>query len=641
LTLTSTAWSSPEGLRQLLVELVQIPSITGTAAERSLPEQVAQWLRERPFYQERQEWVQLHPAEDGRPLLTALWKREAATRKTVVLLSHFDVVGVEDYGPWKHLAFRPEELTRAFRERSVAHPQSLPADVRADLADGEWLFGRGVMDMKCGLAQHMALLERAAAGEFDGNLLLVTVNDEEVNSVGMRAAVPVLLQLAEEHELEYVAMLNSEPMFSPFPGDRGTYVYSGSIGKILPGFLCAGRETHVGEPFAGLNANLLAAMMAEELELNTAFCEQVAGEVTPPPVTQILKDLKTDYNVQIPLYATVLCNLFLYERPVDELTELLRSAAERVARRVEATYAARSQTYATLTGRAASTVQVRVQTYQELHAYAVQTYGTARVEAVLATVTGAAQDGASEVVTDAAQDGASEALKDAATAGASEAVKDAATAGASEAVTGAATAGASEAVTGAATAGASEAVTGAATAGVSETVIGAVQEESLRGRDERALTIAMAEALCGLCRELAPMIVLFYAPPFYPAVCSREHPRVRRVLPLVQAAAQEPFGVHLQEVAYFAGISDLSYAGLHVPAQAMEPLAGNMPLWQRSYALPLEELAALQQQFDAPVLNIGPIGRDAHKWTERLDVEFAFQTLPILLGQAVQWLLDE
>jgi arginine utilization protein RocB len=28
-----------------------------------------------------------------------------------------------------------------------------------------------------------------------------------------------------------------------------------------------------------------------------------------------------------------------------------------------------------------------------------------------------------------------------------------------------------------------------------------------------------------------------------------------------------------------------------------------------------------------PVLNIGPIGRDAHQWTERLNVPFAFETV--------------
>lgn len=52
----------------------------------------------------------------------------------------------------------------------------------------------------------------------------------------MRAAVPRLLDLAREHDLDYKTVLNSEPMFSRHPGDQKKYIYTGSIGKVLPGF---------------------------------------------------------------------------------------------------------------------------------------------------------------------------------------------------------------------------------------------------------------------------------------------------------------------------------------------------------------------------------------------------------------------
>ena len=45
--------------------------------------------------------------------------------------------------------------------------------------------GRGTMDMKCGLALQMAMIEQACEERFDGNVLLLAVPDEEVNSVGM------------------------------------------------------------------------------------------------------------------------------------------------------------------------------------------------------------------------------------------------------------------------------------------------------------------------------------------------------------------------------------------------------------------------------------------------------------------------
>ena len=57
-----------------------------------------------------------------------------------------------------------------------------------DLKSGDYLFGRGTMDMKMGLALHLHLLEIASSEKWPINLMLLTVPDEEVNSAGMRAA---------------------------------------------------------------------------------------------------------------------------------------------------------------------------------------------------------------------------------------------------------------------------------------------------------------------------------------------------------------------------------------------------------------------------------------------------------------------
>ncbi len=49
--------------------------------------------------------------------------------------------------------------------------------------------------MKAGLSVQLSMLERAMNGQFEGNLLLITVPDEEVNSRGMIEAVPVLKEM--------------------------------------------------------------------------------------------------------------------------------------------------------------------------------------------------------------------------------------------------------------------------------------------------------------------------------------------------------------------------------------------------------------------------------------------------------------
>ena len=72
----------------------------------------------------------------------------------------------------------------------------------------------------------------------------------------MRAAVTKLLELKEKYNLIYKLFLNGEPVFTQEPGDGSFYVYSGSIGKIMPSALFYGKETHVGEPLSGITCTL-------------------------------------------------------------------------------------------------------------------------------------------------------------------------------------------------------------------------------------------------------------------------------------------------------------------------------------------------------------------------------------------------
>ncbi|NLA90070.1 MAG: M20/M25/M40 family metallo-hydrolase, partial [Synergistaceae bacterium] len=97
-----------------------------------------------------------------------------------IITGHYDVVDAEAYGPLKDLAFSPLELPRRAGELE------LPEEARKDLESGEYLFGRGVSDMKGGIALMMAFLAEAARkGDFPANLLFLAVPDEENTSAGM------------------------------------------------------------------------------------------------------------------------------------------------------------------------------------------------------------------------------------------------------------------------------------------------------------------------------------------------------------------------------------------------------------------------------------------------------------------------
>jgi arginine utilization protein RocB len=50
----------------------------------------------------------------------------------------------------------------------------------------------------------------------------------------------------------------------------------------------------------------------------------------------------------------------------------------------------------------------------------------------------------------------------------------------------------------------------------------------------------------------------------------------------------------------------------------------------------MEELLAL----DIPIANMGPAGRDAHKWTERLELKYSFEIIPNLLLKTINRLAN-
>ncbi|MCZ0067585.1 M20/M25/M40 family metallo-hydrolase [Bacillus sonorensis] len=532
-------WQTEEQLKQLLISLVQYESISGTSGEAALAEYMYNLLKDRSYFRKHSDHLKLHPMKDGRSFLTALVQKPAK-KKTVLLLSHFDIVDTADYGEFKHMACKPLELMDSLAEKK----DLLPERVKKDLESGEWLFGRGSMDMKAGLAVQFAMLERAMNGTFDGNLLLIAVPDEEVNSQGMIEAVPVLKALEKEYDIQFTACLNCEPMFEKHPGDSNLYVYSGSIGKALAGFFCKGIETHVGEPFSGLNANLMVSEINRLLELNVGYCEEADGEVTPPPANLMQKDLKEAYSVQTPHTAVSLFNVLMMKRSASELHSMLLDTAKKAAINIKTNMEQKVLDYQRFDAFTPIERNISVMTFEELVERAREKAGGAEAERVLN--------------------------------------------------------------------------------------FAFANRGELGDRDFSANIVS---ELISLCKDDAPMIVLFYSPPFYPAVSSKDDPLIQETIGDVTAYAAGRYGLSFEQVQYFPGLSDLSY--LQLQKQSVDAFTDNMPLFQRGYFLPDGE----ENTLFVPVLNIGPVGKDPHKWTERLHVPFSFSTLPDLIQLAVGRLL--
>lgn len=363
-------WETPESLRELLCELVSWDSISSTEGERTFAPKVMDKLRELDYFQERSNQLQMHDAGLGRQVVTALYKHPEAT-ETVVLISHFDTVQTEEYGVLEPLAYFPEELTKKLME----NPSDLPEAARIDLETGKYLFGRGTMDMKMGLALHMQLIEKASVEEWPINLILTTVPDEEVNSAGMRAAVTQLVRIREEFGLTYKLFLNSEPSFSQSPSDIEEYIYSGTIGKIMPAALFYGKETHVGEPMKGMTANYIASYLTQRMEWNPLFRETDLGESTPLPVSLQQKDLKMSYSTQTPYRAVALYNVFLLKRTASEVMALFEQVANEAME-------ALNESYQFICDReqVKGVGKVKVIRYEQLLAYANKKLGVGEVE---------------------------------------------------------------------------------------------------------------------------------------------------------------------------------------------------------------------------------------------------------------------
>ncbi|NHM31909.1 M20/M25/M40 family metallo-hydrolase [Neobacillus terrae] len=514
-------WETPQQMKDLLNDLVKIPSITGSEQEVRFGHEVYGMLQELPYFREFPEQLKLHATNDNRNILSALVKKEGC-RDTVILLSHFDVVAIEDYGAWKDLAFNPDELTASFYTES----RQFPEEIQKDLKSGEWLFGRGTMDMKCGLALHMSLLEKAAAGHFNGNVLLLTVCDEEANSVGMRTAIPIVNELTKQYKLNYRLCINSEPMFSSYPGDENKYIYSGSLGKLLPGFYCMGKETHVGEPFEGLNSNYLTSMITCDMELNTDFCENVDGERTPPPTNLLQKDLKKEYSVQIPDRSVTLFNLYLIKKSLSQVQNELMGIAEKAARKIEKKVTKQREIFSYQQSKG---MDIQVLSFESLLEYAEEKLGQEKINELFAWVLSNPNRG-----------------------------------------------------------------------------------------DDREQTISLIDTLALYCKELAPMIVPFIAPPFYPPVNSSED--TKEWIPELIQYARKTHNLDLKHQNFFPGLCDLSYVTAS-PIQDIQEITSNMPLWNKGYYIPMDILAEMH----IPVINIGPYGKDAHKMTERLHLHYAFK----------------
>ncbi len=326
---------SPASARDWAVWLTRQASVTGSAGELALPGALLQRIRERPALAEATSW--LVPADDGRETrhcCAALVKGEG--QETVLLTGHFDTVSFEDYGDLAPLATDPDALLPALLERLSQPANAAEVRARDDLASGRFLPGRGLLDMKAGLAAGLAALEAfAAESHRRGNLLFVAVPDEEVNSIGARALARAIPAIEAEHGLSIGAAINLDCIGDDGDGASARAIAEGSVGKLLLTAFAVGQQSHASHPYQGFNAGAIAAALAARLEWSPELADSDAGQPGIPPTLLSLKDSKTQYDVTTPASVFATWNALSMGREATEAMRRFKLLAVDEMRRLE------------------------------------------------------------------------------------------------------------------------------------------------------------------------------------------------------------------------------------------------------------------------------------------------------------------
>lgn len=535
-------------IEELAIELTRIPSVVGTPGENDITSYIMGLIKTLPYFRLNPEKAFTAPVKGdslGRSSVIAIVDPPGRPKGALLLIGHTDTVGTSDYSGLKDLAQDPPRLAEALKL------QELDDAAACDLASGDYIFGRGIFDMKAGVAALICLLSDLSQnpGALERSLVFAFLPDEEGGSLGMLAAVEAAAAIAESKGLRYSAAIDTDYMTGRYPGDCKNYVYLGSVGKLLPAFYVHGSPSHVGEAFRGLDANLVASHIMRRIDLNPDLCDVAEGELTQPPISLRLKDTKQEYSVQTTGGSHLYFNFSTHFSEPDEVLSRMVAEAEAAMEDALAELDARHAAFLKASGLPPQALpfKARVMTYSEL-AIEVDVQTGGRLNEIVA------------------------------------------------------------------------------------------EFEKGDGRDEadpRDFSLGLVMHVHKHLMDQSPKVIAFFSPPYYPHInVSGADSEERALIAAVEKAAEEVSGGFGYEIAvrrFYPYISDLSYCRLPKSEGAIDALTRNMPAWGRRYNLPLDAISRIA----APVVNIGPYGKDAHKPTERLCRKYSLDAMPELLRLVV------
>lgn len=317
-------------VKKITKELVSIPSMNKEPGqETNAAKYVRDYYMNLKYFKDHPDYVKMFQTKNDflerHSVISFVKGTKGKSNKTVILIGHIDTVGVDDFGTIKEYAFKPDELPKKMRETF-----KLSEEVLKDMDSGEYMFGRGALDMKSGVAGHMYIMKYFSehTDELDGNIVHIAECDEEDNSKGIITGLDELVELKERENLEYIACINADYSTDYSPGDENRYIYFGTVGKLLPCYCIFGKEAHVGAPFSAFDPNLLLAEITRHISHNADLCDIAQGEVAVPPISLKQMDTKPSYTVQTALTAFGYYNYFTHGKSPADVLEMSKMVAE-------------------------------------------------------------------------------------------------------------------------------------------------------------------------------------------------------------------------------------------------------------------------------------------------------------------------
>lgn len=538
-----------------LYDFIGQPSVSDSDAEHLGAEWLQETLKKQPYFQAQPDFCGSYEIPGDyrkRSIVYGLVKGVTGTatgqpERTLILTGHYDVVGIEEYGALKPLAFQVEKLTEAMRDAQ------LDEESRADLESSEWLFGRGTADMKGGLCAGLAVLgqvgEEVLEGTFNGqvNVLFMAVPDEESYSAGMRGAAGLLQNLQKKYNLTYECLLCLEPNSRDQAGQKQS-VYIGSVGKCMPVALVQGLKAHVGTCFQGINAVSVLSRFLLKTEVSPQFADVYKGEMCVPPTWLYLKDQKELYDVSLPYRACGYINMLQFDTTPEQVMEQLKALAQEAFVDVIGAMQASCREIAKKAGQQPDLSRIpRVDRCRVLEFSQLQALCREKDETGFA----AYYEKQYEEICRKIQSGE---------------------------------------------------------------------------WNYPQATVEMMKRVLDFADLTEPVMILGFAPPFYPAFHSDRLPGKTGAgsayFEKLQSVAIQA-GTRLQRYHYFTGISDLSYCGSCAEYDHTK-YYDNTPLWGDLYRVDFEGISAL----NIPSILFGPWGKNLHQRTERVHIKSLTEETP-------------